>query len=569
MNSKILIPDPALELTIRRITENLAVEEIYAYLFRTQGKLFNQLYVLLRHESGQEIISARALCNVAVSEKAGYDAYVLFPEDVNRQLNQGNIRAALIFHPDNRVYENPSPGTRVVFQEVNYQKRYKKATQYFEKEIAKLHAFEQGYRLYMDSENYSQASFMLHQVLELGFRLAENLIMGKAKMTHSIRKHQEYIRSFSPEMGSLFADDEWNILRKLDESYSSARYDHDFSVSKEDLLWAASKAKELLTYLMAFNQDLLDEIQRRQVASGLINNEPADGNLAIEEGGDTERDDDDGAAANSHKEQILSAIGRQVVPTHVFCFAYQSRKERSVNLVTVDKKAATYHRYYLVILTEETMEHPLQTQHKINEMLGKELEIVALYVRMSTFNKKLEEGLEFFHFLANTSDRWWGEEGQLKVTNTPGPVDLEKRRWQWKRYFWSAEGLMAMVQDQIGSRYDESCSVIMSHAVEQLCLGTLHAIWGYRPDNILNLMYLIQLTESITPLARECFCLDVPEEKEMMVELSKALSEFRYNSAFDANGFTLYILRDRLLTFSKGLEQLVNLHFEKLEAVGR
>lgn len=464
MNSKNLIPDPALELTIRRITENLAVEEIYAYPFRTQGKLFNQLYVLLRHESGQEIISARALCNVAVSEKAGYHAYVLFPEDANRQLNQGNIRAALIFHPDNRVYENPSPGTRVVFQEVNYQKRYKKATQYFEKEIAKLHAFEQGYRLYMDSENYSQASFMLHQVLELGFRLAENLIMGKAKMTHSIQKHQAYIRSFSPEMGSLFAEDAWNILRKLDESYSAARYDHDFSVSKEDLLWAANKAKELLVYLMAFNQDLLDEIQRRQVASERINHESANGNLVIEEGRDT-------------------------------------------------------------------------------------------------------EGLEFFHFLANGSDRWWGEEGFPAQSETPKAMVLEKRTRAWKSYFWNAQGLMEMAADHIGTGYDESAAVVLGQAMEQLCLGLLCAFWGYRPDNIFNLMYLIRLTESISPAFRNHFCLDIPREREMVVKIAHALNEFRVNSGFRVDGYALHIVYDRLKRFSSEIEVLVDRHFEMLKSV--
>ncbi|SKB33594.1 HEPN domain-containing protein [Parapedobacter luteus] len=586
MNSKNITqtPDLTLQLIIQRITENLAVEEIYLYPFRMQGKLFNQLYVLLRHESGQEIISARALCNVAVSEKAGYHAEVLFPEDVNRQINQGNIRVTLIYHPNNRVYENPNPGSRVVFQEVNYQKRYKKAARYFEKEIAKLYAFEKGYRFYMDSENYSQASFMLHQVIELGFRLAEHLIMGKAKLTHSIRKHQEYIRAVSPEMGSLFAEEEWDILRKLDESYSSARYDHDFSVSKEDLDVAADKSKALLAYLTAFNRDLLDELQRRQAEESRVMEQSENSEQTTTNHEETvdamdvvdavnESTEGDGPAgsgifsAEDHRHHILAAISRYFAPTHVFCFAHQSREERSVNLVTLEKRETKRHRYYLAILTEETLEHPLRQQHQINEVLGDELEIVALYFKLGTFNKKLEEGDTFFHFLVDTAERWCSKNGLLTQSGTPEAVDLAERDWQWKRYLWSAEGMIEMAEEHIGTRHDESCAVVMAQAMEQLCLGMLHAIWGYRPDNILNLMYLIQLTESITPLASEHFCLDIPEERKMVVQLSQALNQLRYNPGYRADGYALHIVHDRLKTFSKSVEELVNYHFEEQEAV--
>lgn len=593
MNSTSENLDPTLQDIIQRITENLAVEEIYLYPFRTQGKLFKQLYVLLRHEGGQEIISARALCNVAVSEKVGYQANVLFSEDVNRQINDGNIRVTLIYHPDNRVYESPGQGVRVAFQKVNYEKRYKKAVQYFEKEITKIYAFEKGYRLYMKNGNYSQASFMLHQVIELGFRLGENIIMGKAKMTHSIRKHQEYIRTFSPEMGSLFAEVEWDILRKLDESYSSARYDHNFSVSKEDLLWAADKAKELLVYLTAFNRDLLGEIeQRKELVTADDEPMPLDG--ASEEAkhanvlmgnevatvAETESTDEieEGIettvikpceTADDHRECILAAIRTYFTPTHVFCFAYQSRQENSQNLVTPHYKKSSYHRYYLAIVTDDQPDQALHKQHQINEALGSDLEVVALYFKLSTFNKKLEEGHGFFYFLVSDAEEWKAGCGLSTQGITPKTVDVEKQRWIWKRHFWSAEGLLEMVEDHIGSRYDECCAVLMSQAMEQLCLGLLYAFWGYRPDNFLNLMYLVKLTECISPIAKECFNLDIPEERAMIVDLSKALNEFRYNANFDANEYALHILEDRLQKFSNEVDKLVSHHFETLASANQ
>jgi|GEM_PF-831935 len=579
-------PDPALQNIIQRITENLLIDQIYLHPYTIQGKQVNQLYVLLRNAAGQGIVSARALCNLAVAEKPQYRCYVSFPEDINRKIKQENMRATLICHPDKLVFEHPEIDTRIQLPRIDYNVWYGQAERYFEKELAKINAFEEGYAFYLNKANYGQAAFMLHQVIEQGYRAAENLVMGKEKISHSLRNHQEYIAPFCPELGVLFEKPhELSILVKLDESYSSARYDHNFSMSKEGLVTAANKEKELLAYLTAFNQDLLEEIRQRQQSGNecilhIIEEEgakiKANGNESNED--DTappgevakltsehiEMPDDTSLSAGCHRQRVLSAINLYFSPTHVFCFAHQSWEERSENFVMLDNKETIYHRYYLAILIEEYPAQALYKQNQINGVLGDELEIAALYFKSETFNRKLDEGCGFFYFLANATERWLGK-GSLNVKNLPEPVDLEKRAWQWKRYFLNAVGLIGMVQDRIGGRYDRCCSVVMSQAMEQLCLGLLYAFWGYRPDNILNLMYLIQLTESITPLARICFCLDLPEERKMVLALSKAPNEFRYHSNFDVDGFTLCVLRDRLITFSNKVEELVNHHFETLE----
>ncbi|MBK1441872.1 hypothetical protein JHJ32_17870 [Parapedobacter sp. ISTM3] len=571
-------PDPTLQLIIQRITENLLIDQIYLHPFMIQGKRINQLYVLLRNAVGQGIVAARALCNLAVAEKPEYRCHVAFPDEVNRKIKQGNMRATLICQPDKLVFEHPDVGIRIQLPAVDFEMWCEQAKVHFDKEVSKIDAFAEGYAFYLNKANYGQAAFMLHQVIEQGYRAAENLVMGKEKISHSLRNHQEYIAPFCPELGALFEKPhELSILGKLDESYSSARYDHDFSVSKEDLAIAGNKSKELLAYLTAFNRDLLDEIQRRQAekeqaaaVAGTITSEEAVVATHVDSR-PTESNEPTGKkmpGTDDHRDRILAAISRYFTPTHVFCFAHQSREERSVTLVTLDKRETKRHRYYLAILTEETLEHPLQQQHQINEVLGEALEVVVLYFKLGTFNKKLEEGDMFFHFLANTAERWCGKNGLLTQGGTTEAVDLAKRDWQWKRYLWSAEGMMRMAREQLDQpRYDECCSVVIAQAMEQLCLGMLHAIWGYRPDNILNLMYLIQLTESITPLASEHFCLDIPEERKMVVQLSQALNQLRYNPGYRADGYALHIVYDRLKTFSKSVEELVNYHFEEQEAV--
>src|SRR5690606_6367372 len=344
----------------------------------------------------------------------------------------------------------------------------------------------------------------------------------------------------------------------------------------------------------AFNQDLIDEIERHKnlttsdeeampvvvLSDGTVNMEtPVKGSMGemdvaartINKIGKLDEASSVMASrtVDNHRDRILSAIRTYFTPTHVLCFAHQSRQEHSQNLVTSLKKESNHHRYYLAILTEEQPDQALHKQHQVNEVLEGELEVVALYFKRSTITSKLEGGQWFFHHLLSEAEVWAGEDNLLDSSVRPEPIDVEKLRWAWKQHFWIAEGLIKMTADHIGSRYDECCSLVMSQAMEQLCLSLLYAFWGYRPDNSLNLMYLIQLTESITPLAANCFCLDIPEERDMVLELSKALSEFRYNPNFDANGYSLYVLYDRLLIFSKKIEELVDEHFNALESANQ
>src|SRR5690606_32802982 len=117
-------PDPALQLIIRRITENLLIDQIYLHPFMIQGKRINQLYVLLRNAVGQGIVAARALCNLAVAEKPEYRCYVAFPDEVNRKIKQGSMRATLICQPDKLVFEHPDVGIRIQLPDVDFEMWY-------------------------------------------------------------------------------------------------------------------------------------------------------------------------------------------------------------------------------------------------------------------------------------------------------------------------------------------------------------------------------------------------------------------------------------------------------------
>jgi len=109
---------------------------------------------------------------------------------------------------------------------------------YYEKEIEKVRAFRKGAIPFMDEGNFELAGFMLHQTLEMGYRLAEHFFLGHTHKGHSIREHQNFIGDFSSAFGEIFPQDieeDIRLLNKLDKSYVKSRYSKDFIIEEEQV----------------------------------------------------------------------------------------------------------------------------------------------------------------------------------------------------------------------------------------------------------------------------------------------------------------------------------------------
>lgn len=257
--------DQELALIVDRITQLIFVEQLFLYRAVAMGKPMHHLYVFIRHTANQGFVDSRALCEFIVAERPNYRCHVSLPGDVNHKIKHGNMRVALICHPSNLVFEHPDAKTRVELPGCDYILWREEAIAFFEREISKIKAFAEGHMFYVEKGNLAQASFMLHQVLEISLRTAENILLGKEKFTHSLRTHHGLLASYSPEISMLFQTaHELHILERLDESYKATRYDHYFSLALEDLSVAFSKAQKLIDYLNAFQEELLAEIDRQQ-----------------------------------------------------------------------------------------------------------------------------------------------------------------------------------------------------------------------------------------------------------------------------------------------------------------
>src|SRR5690606_21606809 len=118
---------------------------------------------------------------------------------------------------------------------------------------------------FLEKENCSQATFMLHQYMELWFRTVELFTMGKERKCHSIKEHQTYIKPFVAELGHLFNTDieeELSLLRLLDEAYISTRYQNNYHINIDQIQKIQEKADRMYAIVSKLFQDKLAECRK-------------------------------------------------------------------------------------------------------------------------------------------------------------------------------------------------------------------------------------------------------------------------------------------------------------------
>lgn len=92
-------------------------------------------------------------------------------------------------------------------------------------------------------------AFMLHQAVELTYRITLQTLNGYDKNTHEIRILKKHARRCAPQLNIIFPDDtpeEKSLLDLLEMSYYDARYKEDYSITKEEVSTLSERVKLLL-----------------------------------------------------------------------------------------------------------------------------------------------------------------------------------------------------------------------------------------------------------------------------------------------------------------------------------
>ncbi|MFI0429201.1 HEPN domain-containing protein [Mariniflexile sp. HMF6888] len=235
------------EQVINKLTTFLEVKYIYKLdiVFEDYGK---SLLIIVLKETSPSLTQGLSSMVAKIFQEETDVLYRIFSfEHAQQQLREENLFFIHGCHPSKLIYK--SDNTDIGLKVPVIHKDTKEAMALgFENELSRVGAFMEGATFYMENKNFPQAAFMLHQYMEIWFRNAELLVMGKEIKSHSIKEHQTHIKAFAPELGRIFnmdREEDRDLLKLLDEAYITARYFKNYDITKFQLEILSEKAWHL------------------------------------------------------------------------------------------------------------------------------------------------------------------------------------------------------------------------------------------------------------------------------------------------------------------------------------
>ncbi len=209
---------------------------------------FKSLLIVILKETTPSLTQALSSMVAKIFQEEKDVLYRIFSfEYAQQQLKEENLFFIYGCHPSKLIYKSDDTNTGLKVPVIHTETKKDMALG-FENELSRVGAFMEGATLHIKNKNFLQAAFMLHQYMEIWFRNAELLVMGKAIESHSIKEHQNYIKTFAPELGRIFNMDrkeDRNLLKLLDDAYNTARYSKNYHITKFQLKILSEKAWHL------------------------------------------------------------------------------------------------------------------------------------------------------------------------------------------------------------------------------------------------------------------------------------------------------------------------------------
>ncbi|MGJ1194949.1 hypothetical protein ACR777_03120 [Sphingobacterium spiritivorum] len=271
--------------------------------------------------------------------------------------------------------------------------------------------------------------------------------------------------------------------------------------------------------------------------------------------------------ASTHKELIIQAIRSSMDSLHIYCFSYLIRSQQASNPVISRLESTELHHYYLFVLNQTHKEEFLQKQAEVNSILPEHIRATLVCESLDELGEKTNYNNSFYQHILVSSEKWVTDNKHsidIHLHETR-PLVLHKTDEQiWKIRYNNAKGLLASASQGCGCGYDEAVAVMLNLALEQICLGMILILLRYSPP-VKDLVYLFDLMSCITPIVEEIFCLNVPEERGIIENLSDSLRQFRDSSSYEVDGHNLYLVCDRTEIFLQKADQFVLTYLKSLK----
>lgn len=178
---------------------------------------------------------------------------------LNRQLEEGRYFYTQLKKEGVILYDSGkyklARRRKLKFEEIQQQ-----AQEYFDEKFNRANSFFRDAKYACSCEDYKQASFYLHQACENYYDTIRLTFTLRNTKQHNLSKLSDAVKRYSNELIQIFplnTEEEKRLFKIIKSAYIEARYNPDFTVSREDI--------NTLTYKVELLRDITKRICEQKI----------------------------------------------------------------------------------------------------------------------------------------------------------------------------------------------------------------------------------------------------------------------------------------------------------------
>ncbi|WP_185212019.1 hypothetical protein [Sphingobacterium mizutaii] len=397
------------------------------------------------------------------------------------------------------------------------------------------------------------AAFMIHQELELTYRNLEIMLMGKDKITHSIRCHQATLSKIHPYGKPVFDADQMeddDLLRTLEEIYRSTRYEDDFQIDLETLEKIEQKMKAL--------SDLFDTLYIR------FTTDFRHKFLVVNETDNLQESQSSFHTIMEGTEPVLDYLDQEIQQVkYIQVFGARSRtlEMQGINFQGVQETSLARNLDILLITVQPIRDQIEQLTRDVQERF--EFKILILNYSTSEIQQLLDANSPLIHkilFGLNPTNKNNKFLSQLYIHPKKGTMSEEQKtncKKNWYRCRQNSQTFFNAASSLENTEEVHIKILLYKQALGQSCLGLLSYFFDFMPYS-LEMKFLYGLCSSFWQFPGDIFPRSSPEEMKIFDNLANSTTEDRLMGCTDQDWEEAYRYEARTALFLEKCRELID-----------
>lgn len=517
---KYIIITEELSSVVDNITGKFIIEQMYLNTYKREQTpyeliiLVSSKYVRTLGELVPKIVNS-------IRDFSEFKVFCYVAFQAKNKIREGNLFLFTSCQPDKLVYKREDSKFEIIPKDFDFNRCKERAIGLLDREQQKINNFKDGYYHFKEIGKYPIASFMLHQVIELTYRNLELFLIGKERITHSIRSHHLCLKDIDGGYNGIFDDEndeDINLLQMLENIYRATRYEDNFYVDIEMLIEIESKMKALMAYSKKTIEKVIDRFE--EISTSYLKSVNAQLKTEVTKESDEDR-------LNNVVDRIKESLS---IDMAIYLFGQRKRSFSMEGIHTIVDDGD--HHYDLLIVGDaDIREQVSNLQANLNQ--SSDTSILLISFTKDQVQKQLDNNSPFFHQVLQFRETLFCSENfhfypvfDENIVNNGVQTEGEDKM-VWYNREQNAKGFF-----HGGARIDESEEIgvkvlLYNQAIEQACLGLLEYYLGYKPYQY-NLMHLYDLCCSFWSFPNDIFPRSTIEEIDLFNNLVNTVKDIRY-----------------------------------------